>query len=294
MRIILHAGAQCTDDERLVRTLLRNADTLAKAQVAIPHPKSYRVLLRKTVNKALKNSFNPGAREHLLEVILKDAPVQAGTVILSNPMFFGIPKETLHSGQLYPNAVGLLDKFLQIFSEDDVHLYFSIRNPASFFPAVFAASQLSEFSELLKNTDPLEIQWSEFASRLHQAFPDLSICMWCNEDSPFIWGQILRQMGQLPAPKNITGDFDLFAEIISKEGFERFKTYISAHPNLTLRQLRIVMGAFAEKFGQNDKIVEELNAPGWDETLIQDLTELYDDDVRSIHKIPKIQFISPE
>ena len=101
-------------------------------------------------------------------------------------------------------------------------------------------------------------------------------------------------MGQLPAPKNITGDFDLFAEIISKEGFERFKTYISAHPNLNLRQLRIVMGAFAEKFGQNDKIVEELNAPGWDETLIQDLTELYDDDVKYIHKIPKIQFISPE
>ena len=293
MRIILHAGAQCTDDERLIKTLLRNVDILAKAQVAIPHPKSYRFLLRKTLNKASKNSFNPGAREHLLEVILKDAPAQVDTVILSNPMFFGIPKEILHSGQLYPNAVSLLDQFLQIFSEDDVHLYFSIRNPASFFPAVFEASQLSEFSELLKNSDPLEIQWSEFASRLQQAFPDLSIFMWCNEDSPFIWGQILRQMGQLPTPQNITGDFDILAEIISKEGFNRFKTYISKHPNLTLRQLRIVMGAFAEKFGQTDKIIEELSAPGWDKTLIQDLTEFYEDDVKSLHKIPGVQFIGP-
>ena len=76
----------------------------------------------------------------------------------------------------------------------------------------FKTSQLSEFSDILKTTNPLEIQWSEFASRLSQAFPELPIHMWCNEDSPFIWGQILRQMGQLPASKNIAGDFDLFAD----------------------------------------------------------------------------------
>ena len=93
-----------------------------------------------------------------------------------------------------------------------------------------------------------------------------------------IWGQILRQMGQLSAPQNIAGDFDLFAEIISYEGFERFKSYVRTHPSLTLRQLRIILGAFAEKFGQNDKIIEEIKAPGWDGALVQDLTECYDID----------------
>tara|TARA_Y100001968_G_C18957416_1_gene526028 strand:- start:66 stop:311 length:246 start_codon:yes stop_codon:yes gene_type:complete len=80
-------------------------------------------------------------------------------------------------------------------------------------------------------------------------------------------------MGQLSAPQNIAGDFDLFAEIISAEGFERFKAYVRTHPSLTPRQLRIVMGAFTEKFGQNDKIIEEIEALGWDEALVQDLTE---------------------
>lgn len=293
MRIILHAGAQCTDDERLLKTLLCNKDTLAQAGVAVPHPKSYRNLLRKTLVNGLKNKFNPEARDHLLEIILKDTFAQAHTVILSNPMFFGIPKEVLESGQLYPKAVKVLEQFLLLFPKDDVQLYFSIRNPASFLPALFKTSQLSEFSDILKTTNPLEIQWSEFASRLSQAFPELPIHMWCNEDSPFIWGQILRQMGQLPAPKNIAGDFDLFSDIISKEGFDRFKAYIGKHPVLTLRQLRIVMGAFAEKFCRTDIIIEELEAPGWDETLIQDLTELYDDDVRYVHQIPSVQFILP-
>lgn len=59
MRIILHAGAQCTDDERLLKTLLRNKDTLAQAGVAVPHPKSYRNLLRKALINGLKNKFTP-------------------------------------------------------------------------------------------------------------------------------------------------------------------------------------------------------------------------------------------
>lgn len=293
MRIILHAGVQCTDDERLIKTLLRNKDTFTKAGVAVPPPKLYRNLLRKTLIKVLKYNLDNGDREHLLETILEGKYTQINTVILSNPMFIGIPRELLGSVQLYPNAVRVLEQFLLLFSQDDVELYFSIRNPASFLPAIFETSELSEFSTLMKASNPLEIQWSDLTSRLHKAFPELPIHMWCNEDSPFIWGQILRQMGQLPASKNIAGDFDLFAEIISKEGFDRFKAYISAHPSLTLRQLRIVMGAFAEKFGQTDKIIEELEAPGWDHTVVQDITDLYDDDVRDILKISNVHFILP-
>ena len=290
MRIILHAGVQCTDDERLLKTLLRNKETFEKAGVAIPHPKSYRTLL----DKMLTNKNNPMTGENFLAIILKDTTVQSHTVILSNPLFFGSSKEVLGPQQLYPNAVKSTEQFLHLFAEDDVNLYFSIRNPASFLPAVFETSKLSDFSAFLKTKNPLEIRWSEFASRLRKAFPDLPIHIWCNEYSPFIWGQILRQMGQLSAPQNIAGDFDLFAEIISDEGFERFKAYVRTHPSLTPRQLRIVMGAFAEKFGQNDKIIEEIEAPGWDEALVQDLTERYDIDVRSIDKISTVQFISPE
>ena len=81
-------------------------------------------------------------------------------------------------------------------------------------------------------------------------------------NGPFKWGQILRQMGQLSASQNIAGDFDLFAEIISAEGLERFKAYVRTNSPLNPRQLRIVMAAFAEKFGQNDGIIEEIEAPG--------------------------------
>lgn len=293
MRIILHAGAHCTDDDRLLTTLIRNKEILTKAKVAVPHPESYGILLRGMLNQTLKKELVSETDKPFVETILKGAPTNSETIILSNAVFFGFPTEILRSGQLYPNAITLLEKFLQLFPGDDVHLYFSIRNPASFLPAVFEASGLAEFSEVLAGTNPLEVQWSELFNRIRHAFPQLPVTLWCNEDSPFIWGQILRQMTQLPMAQMLSGDFDVFSEIVTKSGFERFKSYIGSHPTLTLRQLGIVMGAFAEKFGRREIILEEVEAPGWDQTLIQDLTDLYYEDLKSLPQIPNVNLILP-
>ena len=178
MRIILQAGVQCTDNERLIKTLLRNKETFAKAGVAVLPFKLYRNLLLKTLIKGINNNVDIGAREHLLETILDGTSMQINTVNVSNPMFFEIPRELLRSGQLYPNAVKILEQFLLLFSQDDVELYFSTRNPTSFLPTLFETSELAEFSALVKASNPFEIQWSEPALRLHQAFPNLLIRMW--------------------------------------------------------------------------------------------------------------------
>ncbi len=48
MRIVYHLGAHCTDDERLVRCLLKNRGTLAEQGIVVPGPTRYRNLLRDT------------------------------------------------------------------------------------------------------------------------------------------------------------------------------------------------------------------------------------------------------
>ncbi|MGL6208244.1 MAG: hypothetical protein ACRC14_00235, partial [Paracoccaceae bacterium] len=49
MRIIYHLGAICTDEERLLRCLLRNRGPLAEQGIVVPGPNRYRQLLRETV-----------------------------------------------------------------------------------------------------------------------------------------------------------------------------------------------------------------------------------------------------
>ena len=58
-------------------------------------------------------------------------------------------------------------------------------------------------------------------------------------------------------------------------------------------QKRRVIAAFLDKFAQEDAIEEELDMPGWSEELIDQLTEIYDDDLYAIQRIPGINLITP-
>ena len=81
--------------------------------------------------------------------------------------------------------------------------------------------------------------------------------------------------------------------MITPKGLERFKSYLETHPSLNLRQLSIVMGAFAEKFGRREVIMEDVEAPGWDKIVIQDLTELHYEDLKALPLIPNVSVILP-
>ena len=38
MQVVFHIGAPCTDDDRLIKSLLRNREALARDGIAIPTP----------------------------------------------------------------------------------------------------------------------------------------------------------------------------------------------------------------------------------------------------------------
>ena len=90
MQIIVHTGAHFTDDDRLIKCLLRNKDDFSKHGVAVPGPGRYRTLLRQTLSSLRNAPPQNNAREVLLDAIL-DHEV-ADRVLLSNPQFFGMAK----------------------------------------------------------------------------------------------------------------------------------------------------------------------------------------------------------
>ena len=129
--------------------------------------------------------------------------------------------------------------------------------------------------------------------RLRNAFPDLPMFLWCNEDTPFIWGQIIRTLTNLPYPQKIRGDFDLYQDILPADAFARFQQYLETHPSMNVSQLKKVMFAFAERFALPDVMDEVIDAPNWTDTLIEKLTIIYDKDIEAIARIPKTQLLLP-
>ncbi len=291
MQLVLHTGVHFTEEDRLMKCLLRNRDDFAQRGVAVPGPGKYRTLLRETLMSMMTTEPSPDARDVLLDAMLDEDRVDR--VILSNAHFFGAPRTAVRQGLLYTNAPQRLAHMARLFAEDQIEVFMAIRNPATFLPLAFEQSPREELMNFMGGVDPRQVRWSDTLVRMREAAPDIPITVWCNEDSPMIWAQIIREMAELEHGQKIIGGFDLLSEIMSKEGMTRFRAYLKKRPNMTEMQKREVIAAFLEKFALESAIEEEIETPGWSVELIEDLTEAYDEDMHTIQRIPGVHVITP-
>ncbi|MDF1729300.1 MAG: hypothetical protein P1U53_16290 [Sulfitobacter sp.] len=291
MELVLHAGSHYTEADRLVKSLLRNQDMLRKRGVAVPGPGSYRPIIRDTLNAMDQHAASGEAREVLLDVILDDA--LADRVILSHPNFFRTPATALQGGYLYPSAAPRMGHMAALFPDDDIEIFLSIRNPAALLPIFFDVAADKSDEGFWGGRGPENIRWSETIADIRSAVPRAEITLWCNEDTPLIWAEIIREMTGLEHHEKIVGGFDLLASIMSKEGMQRFRAYIDSHPEMSEMQKRRVIAAFLDKFALEEEIEEELDMPGWTDETVETLTEIYDEDVTAISRMPGVTLISP-
>lgn len=291
MKIIFHAGAHCTDDDRLLKCLLRNKEDLSQRGIAVPGPGKYRPLLKEAFQALEAGPAAPGARDVLVDAILDDEI--AGRMVLSNSHFFGSQRYALDHGMLYPDAPDRVEKMCELFEADQIELYMAIRDPATFLPAALQKASEQRVAETLGVIDPRELRWSDLFRRIRDVAPEVKITVWCNEDLPLIWGEVVRRLAGLPMDEKIAGGFDLLTEIMSKEGMQRFRAYLHQNPVLTEDQRRRVITAFLDKYAIDEEIVEELDLPGWDDALVEEMSELYDADLDAISDIPGVRMILP-
>ena len=106
----------------------------------------------------------------------------------------------------------------------------------------------------------MALRWSELFARIHAALPQIKITVWCDEDTPFIWSQLLRNFASVSRNQAMANGYAIFAQILTPEGFERFKGYMQKHPDMT----------------------------PWDQTTVDQLSELYDHDVDRIAELPAL------
>ena len=291
MQIVLHVGAHCTDEGQLVTTLARNRDDFLARGVSVPSPVRYRVLIREALHALENGPPAEDARDILLDAILEDD--EADRVILSNENFFGMPRMSMSDGQFYPTAEQRIADFRQLFPGDQIELFLGMRDPGTFIPAVHAQSTGVALERVLNGSDPRELRWSRLIERIKGVAPDMPVTVWCNEDTPLIWAQIIREMAGLEPETKIKGGFDLLHAITSEEGMRRFRSYLDTHPEMSEAQKRRVITAFLDKYALEEEIEEELDMPGWTEELVERMTALYDADVEIIRAMPGVSLIAP-
>ena len=292
MQIVLHTGLHFSDEGKLLGSLAKNREVLAARGISLPKPSSYRNRLRDLLNDG-DLIHGPETRDGFILGLNDKHVASPDRIILSNDNFFSVPRFALRSNTYYPGAEEKLRDFCTIFDGVQIELCLAIRNTASFVPSLLSNVPEDSAHQMLEGLVPTALRWSDLIRRLRDAAPHISMTVWCNEDTPIIWEQLLRELAGVEPTLQLEGNDDLLREIMSAEGLTRYTEYLAKHPGMTEMQKRRVIAAFLDKFALEDEFEEELEVPGWNEEYIDALTEIYDEDVYEISRIPGINLVAP-
>ncbi len=290
MRIAYHLGPHGTDDDRLLRTLLANRTALLAEGIVVPDPGRYRNLIRDT---AVQLKGKPASRDTqalVLDQIMDEAA--ADRLVLSWDCFLAFPQWAVKKG-LYPNGGDRMRAITQIFPEIEAEFHLAIRNPVTFLPELLKRLRGKSYAEYMEGTSPISLLWSDLISAILQNNPGVPLTVWCDEDTPLIWPEVLQAVSGHSDALALSGEDDLLATIMTADGMRRMNAYLDTHPVQTVAQRRRVVSAFLDKFAQADQIDMPIEIPEWTEDLIDAMTRQYEGDVAYIATIPGVTFIAP-
>lgn len=291
MRIVYHLGAHCTDEERLIRCLWKNRVVLGHQGIVVPGPTRYRALLRDT---AITLKGRPASRDTqalVLDQIMDED--RADRLILSWDNFLSYPQWVIRDRRLYPAAGERIRAFTQIFPEIEAEFHLAIRSPASFLPALFTKQRGKPYEEFIGTADPRTLSWSRLVEEIRTLNPDAPLTIWCDEDTPLIWPEVLQTVSGHAPDTMLTETDELLASLMPTEGLARLNAYIADNPPASALQRRRIVSAFLDKFALPDQIETEIELPGWDQDLLDDLDDSYARDIARIRQMDGVTFLSP-
>ncbi|MGI3187270.1 hypothetical protein [Nioella aestuarii] len=291
MQVVFHIGAPCTDDDRLIRSLLKNRESLAKQGIAVPTPALYRDVLKDTL-RALDGAPAP---EELQRNILDSAKIPEGTerIIFSDPRMVSINRLVVIGAQIWPMIERVSRSLRNVFPSARVEFMLGMRDPATLIPALFKTSRFRQFEEFTEDMQPHALAWSEMLARMRAAVPDCPVSVWCNEDTPLIWGEVMRELAGCDPLAPLKGVDDLIEDLMDPAGFRRMQRYLSENPPENEMLRRRIVAAFLDKYALDDALEEELDTPGWSAEMLDDMTSSYEEDMDEVAHIPGVTLITP-
>ncbi|PWE28789.1 hypothetical protein DDZ14_18665 [Maritimibacter sp. 55A14] len=291
MQIVYHLGAHVTDEALLVQCLEKNAERLAQDGIALSPPDRFRAPLAEALS-----ALRAGPISEELETLLIDALIDeddAQRVVMSVDSFLCPANQVLGDNRLYPKAGERIAQFRDIFPSKEVEFHFALRNPATFLPALATRAKASPFQSFIDRVDPMVLRWSDVVERMAAAAPDCRLVVWCNEDTPLIWPEVLREVSGHDPATRLKGTHRLLERIMTREALNRLMGYLDDHPPKNETQRRHIVAAFLDRFALEDEMEMELGDTGWTAEYVDALSAAYDEDVHRIECMAGVTFIAP-
>ena len=196
--------------------------------------------------------------------------------------------------RLYGFAGERIRAFTQIFPHIEAEFFLSIRNPATWLPALYEKQKGSRsYEDFIEGTDISQLRWSDVVSQILAENSGAPLTIWCDEDTPLIWPEVLQAVGGFSDEIRLEDNDELLSIIMAGDGLSRMRNYLASHPPATASQRRRVVSAFLDKFALPDRVTMEFELPGWTQETVDRLTQTYHEDIAQIAAMPGVTLISP-
>ena len=291
MQIAFHIGANCTDEDRLLKSILKNADVLLQQSIAVPGPGKYRKLIREAIESLDGGAPASGARDVLLDAIVEDDNI--ARLVLSNDNFITVPKRIFDHSVFYHQAEKKLHGLHALFPDDEISLFLGLRHPASFLQEAMRRADVGSLAHYLGVLTPHEVRWSDVVQRIRRAAPQTPLYVWCNEDTPLIWEELMRLQTGVSADTPMAGQFDVLSRIITRQGMQEVARRMHAIARGDVEARQNLIADMLEAHSLPDLTEDSIDLPELDGPTIEAMTDAYEADLEVIAQIEGVELIQP-
>jgi hypothetical protein len=105
--------------------------------------------------------------------------------------------------------------------------------------------------------------------------------------------EVVRRVATMPSDVPLKAGLQVLADLLQPEGMQMVRDELARQERLTVDSRRAVFSAALAKYALPDQIEQEIALPGWTQDLVDQISDLYDEDVAQIAALPGVEFITP-
>ncbi len=291
MQVVIHAGVAFSDNDRLIETLMANASVLNQHRV-IPLD----LAQGRQFVKVGSDSMTTGVPLPEVLIGLNEVLPDRNTcdrVVLSSDKVFGPRRAAILHGQFYPNAAERIAFLDRVLEADQIELCFALVNPASFISKLLMSLPEERRKAVLGNTDLSSLNWLSMVQDLRERAPNVQITLWANEDTPLIWGDILRTLARLPDKAALQHEYAFLASVLTDAGRAELTQLLEQIAWQDRDMLRESLTHLFDEHADPAQIEEELEIPGWTSDIVSAFSEIYEQDLAALRAMPGVRVLQP-
>jgi len=291
MQIAYHLGVHGTDEDRLVRALVKNRGTLAARGIAVPSPRAYRQLLPKVAKTLRGGPAGPDTQQVILDALGEDGALDR--LVFSHDNLLSFPLNAIGADGLYPTAPARIAAYANLFPEAEAEFFLALKNPATLVPALLDRAAEANYDMIMSGAAPASLRWAPVIRRVLAQVPGIALTLWCAEDLPLLWPEVIRAIAGVGPEEALEGDHDLIATLMTDEGLAALKASVETQGPRSAAERRRETAGFLERHALPEALEVEIALPGWTGALVAAMTEAYDEDCAEIAALPGVTFLVP-